>query len=306
MIPTLSGSIGLVEGLDALGEQFAGSEVHQQKLRELSSEFGAYRRCRGDGNCYYRAFGFAVVEGLLRRRPASLKPVLDRVEADAADEATGFLGLARTLCDLEPQAALRRWYDAILTDPELDQQLVRAIRRLSAEYLTRNASVDFNGLPLNVYVEASHGMSLNAFRDSELLANAVEAESVSLTLAPKALGLKIEIVQLDRSDAAAQRYTVPDSGEEEPLATLLFKPGHYDILYRNSPSQELLGYQQAWDLAKTCCKKPVCAICWDETEDLAQRCGCSICADCFDGWKEASKETCSVCKMSLGIQLAEC
>mmetsp|Transcript_54239 Transcript_54239/g.142862 ORF Transcript_54239/g.142862 Transcript_54239/m.142862 type:complete len:304 (-) Transcript_54239:58-969(-) len=299
MIDTVSGCVGFLEPLDTLQEQYSGSDVHRQKISDFASEFGAWRRCRGDGNCFFRAYGFALVESLLRGGPSSLRPVLDQLRASAAGEAEAFLNAAQPLCDLPPEVALERWYRTLFMSEEIDSQLVRAIRMVSAEYLTNNEEADFNGLPLNVYVEASHGLSLEAFRASEVLANGVEAESVTLTLAPMALGLKIEIIQLDKSDSV-QRYMVPDGAPGDVMATLLFKPGHYDIFYRKDAGEALLALQAKGSLLRECKRKVMCPICMDEVDcEPPERCGCFYHAECLQAYQASGSTCCAVCKAEL-------
>ena len=49
-------------------EYEAGSEVFVQKIRSLESTYGAIRRARGDGNCFFRSFIFALFEHILQHR----------------------------------------------------------------------------------------------------------------------------------------------------------------------------------------------------------------------------------------------
>lgn len=49
-------------------EYEAGSDVFVAKIRHLQSSYGAIRRARGDGNCFFRSFIFALFEHLLQTR----------------------------------------------------------------------------------------------------------------------------------------------------------------------------------------------------------------------------------------------
>jgi len=42
--------------------------VFVQKIRSLESTYGAIRRARGDGNCFFRSFIFALFEHVLQHR----------------------------------------------------------------------------------------------------------------------------------------------------------------------------------------------------------------------------------------------
>mmetsp|Transcript_21643 Transcript_21643/g.60425 ORF Transcript_21643/g.60425 Transcript_21643/m.60425 type:complete len:299 (-) Transcript_21643:57-953(-) len=295
MIDSIGWNIGFVQELSSLQEHFAGSVVHQQKVEDLQSEFGAWRACRGDGNCFYRACGFALVEALLRRDPPSLRPVVDDMRKRARDDSDLFAFTAG-LYALDPPMALEKFYKGLLTDAALDAELVRVMRLVSAGYLKEHEDAEFNGLPMKVYVEASHGMSIDEFCMSDILANGTEAESVALTLAPMALGLKIEIIQQNGSHSSAQRYIVPDGASGDITATLLFKPGHYDIIYPRTAAQEVLALQEAFALRETCQQKKQCPICMDETDAKPLACGCTYCEDCISSYRQSGATQCAVCK----------
>eukprot|EP00887_Chlorella_sp_A99_P001976 scaffold18.g1976.t1 len=58
--------IGELEPLASLEAEYAsGSEVFLAKIRGLHASYGAIRRARGDGNCFFRSFLFGYLEGLL-------------------------------------------------------------------------------------------------------------------------------------------------------------------------------------------------------------------------------------------------
>ena len=58
--------VGEREPLSALEEEYAaGAGVFLTKIAALKTSYGAIRRTRGDGNCFYRAFLFAYLENLI-------------------------------------------------------------------------------------------------------------------------------------------------------------------------------------------------------------------------------------------------
>jgi ubiquitin thioesterase protein OTUB1 len=63
--------IGKREPLSALRDEYRGdddaSSVFAAKAEALSKRYRALRRARGDGNCFFRSFMFALAEGLLER-----------------------------------------------------------------------------------------------------------------------------------------------------------------------------------------------------------------------------------------------
>lgn len=62
--------IGEREPLSALRDEYRSdnASVFAAKAEALSKRYRALRRARGDGNCFFRSFMFALAEGLLERR----------------------------------------------------------------------------------------------------------------------------------------------------------------------------------------------------------------------------------------------
>ena len=56
----------LTHGTRTHPEYADGSPVFVQKVRSLQRCYRALRRVRGDGNCFPRAFAFALMEGIVR------------------------------------------------------------------------------------------------------------------------------------------------------------------------------------------------------------------------------------------------
>ena len=68
----IAGSAALIgerEPLSALQAEYKneGAETFAAKAGALAKRYSALRRARGDGNCFFRSFMFALAEGLLER-----------------------------------------------------------------------------------------------------------------------------------------------------------------------------------------------------------------------------------------------
>lgn len=57
--------VGDMEGLGTLEDEYAGDDIYCQKVQDLAGKYKSMRRTRPDGNCFYRAFGYAYLEQLL-------------------------------------------------------------------------------------------------------------------------------------------------------------------------------------------------------------------------------------------------
>lgn len=51
-------------------EYINGNQNFVAKIDRLEATYGTFRRTRGDGNCFFRGFVFAYLEGLLLNRDA--------------------------------------------------------------------------------------------------------------------------------------------------------------------------------------------------------------------------------------------
>ncbi|KAF4717584.1 hypothetical protein FOZ62_015494, partial [Perkinsus olseni] len=115
------------------------------------------------------------------------------------------------------------------------------------------------------------------------------AESLAMILAASALNVRFLSVQLDRSmDTALQRYEFLPVGRSAPEETehwdaiLLFKPGHYDILYEAPVGERLFCLQNENNVIENCSYwrcKPKCPICRCAIETY-ENVLCGISPDC--------------------------
>jgi len=299
MIKTKSQAIGFAEDLCTLTEQYT-SEVVRSKLEALNTKYPIWRRCRGDGNCYYRALGFAYVEKLItltaeKDDETGMALFFSRLmgahevisNSDGGSEAIEIVRSCAT--------SLTSFYKSIIGDAQCDAALVWCIRGLIADYLIKNANEDFNGIPLKVALDALGFSSPNDFVKEDVLRWGAEAESLVQTVSPFALDDKlcIRMMQIDSTECDAQ-YTfrndkVSSDGshaEDEIEICLLFKPGHYDILYSPNEGKHIQMVETDPEVQE-CREVVLCTICMDD-EATADRplCGCSVgfCADCQESY----------------------
>jgi ubiquitin thioesterase protein OTUB1 len=54
--------IGPPESFEVLTEQLKGNEAFLRKLPNVAARYAALRRVRGDGNCFFRAFIYSLLQ----------------------------------------------------------------------------------------------------------------------------------------------------------------------------------------------------------------------------------------------------
>jgi hypothetical protein len=102
--------------------------------------------------------------------------------------------------------------------------IVCYLRVLCAGHI-KGAPQDF--LP---FVQAMYpGLSLDSFCAAHVEAMAKDVDDLQITALTRALGVPCRIAYLDGSGGALNHHNFPEG--EAPLAYLLFRPGHYDVLY---------------------------------------------------------------------------
>lgn len=248
--------VGERESPSVLLSEYAGNLPFLSRIEVLCGAFRGLRRSRGDGNCFYRSMLAALGERLVsagvvvpnagssqpspptspmqaqyeRLLAAASPAVLPRLAAVGCPEMTsdGFreafeswlLGLSAPGATVE-SAAL-----APLREEGANFWIIYYARLLTALQLLEHAD-DFAPYIFASYERYS---DVKAFCDSEVLTADAYADQVHILALCAALCGKVRIFYLDSH--SGMLITVPDDGSDAPvLADLLYRPGHFDILY---------------------------------------------------------------------------
>jgi len=108
-----------------------------------------------------------------------------------------------------------------LNDTELTQAIVHMLRMLTSRAM-RGYEV------YRLYFETDHEFE-EKIKQVERMGE--EAEHMEINALLTLLGITCQLVQLDRNAGDIQLYTLPDE-TAAPRYFLLYRPGHYDILYK--------------------------------------------------------------------------
>jgi len=229
--------VGEREKLESLLKEYeAGSKVFRDKILGLRKHHVGIRRCRGDGNCFFRAFAFALYEHL-QKNPSSqalARNVLSSTRElllssyfsplafeDFYDVTMNTLDLLPTI----PPAALVNLFQ----DAEVSNSIVVHLRFTSSAYLRLNADEYMPFL--------EDGTDMETYCRSNVEAFGRESEEIHIIALSKALRVQVQVVYLDGSlqgggEATVHEFNGADGEEVIGRIVLLYRPGHYDILYR--------------------------------------------------------------------------
>ncbi|KAJ3165696.1 hypothetical protein HDU88_003889 [Geranomyces variabilis] len=234
--------VGPLTSFDNLIAEYAeGNPAILAKLRALSTSYSGLRATRRDGNCFYRAIAFRLCELLASRRGT---PWADAVVLrlgprcrETAKEAGYNMDLMGDFADC--------WEDAVRdgdVEGAMADSVVCWLRIVTAAVLKKNRDL-FEAFILDSYP------TLELFIGSQVEPMNVEADQPHIVAIATALGVTIRIGNLDSSSTAegAMNWheidpleplavtSKVDGDGPEPVVELLYRPGHYDILYKQAP-----------------------------------------------------------------------
>eukprot|EP00753_Platysulcus_tardus_P020546 PLAT820.1.p1 GENE.PLAT820.1~~PLAT820.1.p1 ORF type:complete len:285 (+),score=141.16 PLAT820.1:29-883(+) len=239
--------LGPLEPLDILLEEYRDNEDFLKNIDGLIASYGGMRRARGDGNCFYRSFLFSLLLSLL---PAYAEDGsgdgTEKAAAQARAEALmtmittstewltklgyeeytfsmfheAFVDELNTL-PLKSEAGLENDFN----DPEIEQYIVWYCRLLTAAHLKLHPDA------FAPFIDAMYpGKDVHSFCRTEVEPTDKECDQIQIMALAEAFSVCVKIVYLDRSEGGMPtEHIIPDGGE--PVVTVLYRPGHYDVLY---------------------------------------------------------------------------
>jgi ubiquitin thioesterase protein OTUB1 len=212
-------------------------EIYQKKIQYLEKDYAFLRRTRPDGNCFFRAFGFAYFESLLND--------------DNQDELDKFIKFTKTskdeLINLGlPSVTIEDFFDVFLEvlmnikekqienseqllerfcEQTISDYIVVYFRLITSGYLQQNEDKFANFL-----IGTS---SIVDFCKTEVEPMYRESDHIHVVAITSAIQVKIRIVYMDRADGSVNAHDFPEP-QDHPTTSrvhLLYRPGHYDVLY---------------------------------------------------------------------------
>lgn len=253
--PALEGPlVGEKRSSQAITEEYAKADpIYVAKTSALPQKYSHYRPILGDGNCGWRAAGFAYFETLLRQRDRdqlegevarmiSLNNFLTNVGGfdswmfeDMVEETTDLLKFLADLVETAPREA-----ESVLLDrfnnKEQSDAIVYHLRLLAASCLKGNPPMYQGFIP---------DVGIDEYLKGGMLVPNTEIDHLGMTLLIdvllKPIGFSAEILYLDRSPGSQANTHVFQTEDANgiptnpngPMIHLLYRPSHYDILYKD-------------------------------------------------------------------------
>ncbi|KAF1941251.1 cysteine proteinase [Clathrospora elynae] len=244
--------VGERQSSAAITTQYATADpVYRVKTAALPAKYAYFRTCRGDGHCGWRAIAFTYFEALLRvgdvgkfedeeARLNSLGNLLAHIGysrdiwIDFAEEAFELLRkLAHSLRNMDGQAAeiLLQTFN----DTSESMAIITYVKLLASAWVQTHSDDFMHFVPMG---------DVKAYCANNIEPTQCEADNIGIAALAEALvkpaGFGLEVWYLDRSPGEeinrsfhsepTDHHHVPIPNA--PMLRLLYKPGHYDILYK--------------------------------------------------------------------------
>ncbi|KAI3983454.1 hypothetical protein MKX01_038874, partial [Papaver californicum] len=249
--------VGDKEPLSVLSEEYqSGSSILLEKIQVLSESYAAIRRTRGDGNCFFRSFMFSYLEHILESQD---KAEVDRITAniEQCKKTLQSLGYADFTFEdfftlfLEQLENVLQGNESSISHEDLVQRsqdqsvsdyVVMFFRFVTSGEIRRRSEF------FEPFILGLSNTTVEQFCKTSVEPMGEESDHVHIIALSDALGVPIRVMYLDRSSCDAKGVSVNhhdfiptvgdvqnnskgDSDSVKPFITLLYRPGHYDILY---------------------------------------------------------------------------
>ena len=208
-------------------------------VKALEKDYKHIRIIRGDGNCYYRAFLYRLAEQI-RENPKEGDRILQWLKKDSWEKvlAAGYDEMAiETFYDMLVdllERIISKSVDAEALHTEMNQET--STSDYCTWYLRVVTSTHLKQDPVRFlpFIDRP-GLDIQQFCQREVEPMGKECEQVQALALAEAFGVQVKIEYLDGHDLVngkvAQHTFGPDAAAIH--LTLLYRPGHYDILYPN-------------------------------------------------------------------------
>ncbi|XP_033151186.1 ubiquitin thioesterase otubain-like [Drosophila mauritiana] len=224
--------------LTCLYAEYSGDEIFTAKIQDLSKKYKFIRRTRPDGNCFFRAFAYSYLEYLISNSSAYQE---FKKLAEESKEKLVQLGFPSfTLEDFHEtfmeviqrvspdnaggHSAVQDELHKIFNEQGYSDYVVVYLRLITSGKLQEEADFYQN------FIEGD--LTIEAFRHLEVEPMYKESDHIHIIALCTALGAGVRVEYLDRGEGGTVKaHDFPEGSE--PRIYLIYRPGHYDILYPN-------------------------------------------------------------------------
>uniref|UniRef100_A0ACD6ADZ0 Uncharacterized protein n=1 Tax=Avena sativa TaxID=4498 RepID=A0ACD6ADZ0_AVESA len=231
------------EPLSSLPAEFV-YKVMKDKSNMLLANYSEYRKVSGDGSCFYRSFIYSYLEQLVKASPdeelrllGALEPMQEKFQRlhwpdSYADGYNAFVGLILECMERKQRMLSVSDYENWLFQESENEwkfaKIISYLRLLTAIEMSTEAE-KFRHFITDLDPE---NPDVAGWCRQHVIPMPEEVEEFHVVALIDVLHVPVRIVNVDISDTV-EPYThnIYESPDALPCVTLLYRPGHYDILY---------------------------------------------------------------------------
>lgn len=252
----------LADGFSVINNGSPTNIGFRQGCDYLATQYKSYRAVRGDGNCYYRAFLFALVEQVCKKSTTAdeLKRISEYVGRSIEDVIK--CGYDRFTIDMFHEEMVEL-LSAVAKEKEQQENTTASsisstmYGRLNEENATSDYCVWYLRVITSSYLKSDPGrfvhfledpsyIDIATYCDKEIDPMGKECSMVGVLALAEAFRINVDIEYMDgrpldgtSNTKKLVKHSFGGNHDGKPCddnstlrITLLYRPGHYDILYK--------------------------------------------------------------------------
>ena len=222
--------------INILLEDYKNNFEYANSIKEITNKYKYIRKVRRDGNCFYRSFIYRLFEYICMKNDNALYEKIKKKIMEAKDMIKNngydwtfiedfykifYTQFYYSFNSLQTKGeTVRDYIDALFKDKEVGNYLIYFIRFCIAAYLKENSFL------YEVYVD----MPFQNWITNEVEAIDHEADQIQIMACVNYFDIGVKIEYLNSVKNEVMKFP-EDKPEKDIFITVLFTPGHYDILY---------------------------------------------------------------------------
>ncbi|CAH0581660.1 unnamed protein product [Chrysodeixis includens] len=234
--------VGELEELSSLEKEYNEDPVYLLKVKDLSSKYKYIRRTRPDGNCFFRAFSYAYLEHLLTdkseynkfyeiaKNSKEILVALGFSQFTVEDFYETFMEVVQRVGEQaggtpESLESVRTELHDKFNKQGYSDYIVVYLRLVTSGQLQTENDFYQN------FIEGPR--TVTEFCRQEVEPMYKESDHIHIIALSNALNVGVRVKYMDRGEGSQVSEVIAHDFPEgsKPLVHLLYRPGHYDILY---------------------------------------------------------------------------
>lgn len=223
-----------LQTISTLNSEYNDDAVYCSKVKDLAEKYSSLRKTRPDGNCFFRAFAYGYLEYLVKNKEDYEKfrdlvlKAKDKLVKQGFPELTledfhdTFMEVIDRVAPSDNNEENLEELHKLFNEQGYSDYIVVFLRLMTSGQLQEEADFFFN------FIEGE--ITMTEFCHQEVEPMYKESDHIHIIAICKALNANVRVEYMDRADGdKVMAHDFPE--RNKPNVFLLYRPGHYDILY---------------------------------------------------------------------------